>query len=91
MSVRYWKHALILLVLNTFLWFSFLPAYQTTVLKLNESLGEDLTGKPKEVFDNIINQGLADIQILIIVADVVVILWAIMASQRKERLTGVYG
>ena len=91
MSVRYWKHALLILILNTYLWFSFLAAYQTTVTKLNDTMGEDLTGKPKEVFDNIITQGLSDFNLLIIVGDVVIIIWAIMASQRKEKLTGVYG
>ncbi len=77
--------------MNTFLWFSLAPAYQTTILKLNATLGPEITGRPKEVFDNIINQGLADFQYLIIVCDVVIIIWAVMSSQRKERLTGVYG
>jgi len=91
LSVRYWKYALIILVMNTFLCFSFAPAYQATILKLNETLGDDLTGRPKEVFDNIINQGLSDFQYQIKVCDDLIDLWAIMASQRKERLTGVYG
>ena len=91
MSVGYWKKALIILVMNAFLWFSIAPGYNTTILKLNETLGADLTGKPKQVFDKMINSGISDFQLLIVVSDVVIIIWAIMASQRKERITGVYG
>ena len=76
--------------MNSFLWFSFAPGYNKTVLKFNETLGPGLTGKPKQVFDKIINAGISDFQLLIVVSDVVVIVWAIMASQRRERITGVY-
>ena len=89
-NIKLWMTALGLLVANAFIWYAVTPAFYAITDKLNSTLVMDMPeGKPKEVITKIINVGKGDWQLLIIVGDIAVILWALMTHQQEERYTGV--
>ena len=91
MNVKLWVTALGLLIANAFIWFSVAPAFEKTTDLLDENLLPDLpTGPARDVFIKIVSRGKADFQLLIIVGDIAVLLWALMTHQREERYTGRY-
>ena len=91
MNVKLWIVALGLLVANAFIWFSLTPAFYQTTDILNGTFGQDIAiPEAKAVFDKILRVGREDFQLLIIVADIAVILWAFMTHQQEQRYTGRY-
>lgn len=91
MNVKLWVTALGLLIANAFIWFSIAPAFEKTTDLLDENLLPGLPeGPARDVFIKIVSRGKADFQLLIIVGNIAVILWAFMTHQRQERYTGRY-
>ena len=89
-NIKLWVTALGLLVANAFIWFAVTPAFYGVTDKLNSTLAMDLPeGEPREVITKLINVGRGDWDLLIIVGNVAVILWALMTHQQEERYTGV--
>lgn len=93
MSARTWFYVMILIMGNTFLYFSLLPAFKDTSLQLNETLRDGITAqKPGEIFDKIIGRGISgeDLTLLYYLGDIVAIAWGFMKSQEEETISGMY-
>ena len=93
MSAKAWFYVMIIIIGNTFIYFSLLPAFKDTSLKLNGTLRADITTQePAAVFDKIIGRGISgeDLTLLYYLGDIVAIVWGFMKSQEEETISGMY-
>jgi len=91
MSLKIWRTVIAIIFLNHIIWFTLAGGYDQTLGKLNSTLISKMdAGIPKQIGEKIINAGRFTYNLLLYVGDIVAIVWGFMATNRRERYTGVY-